>query len=216
METAELHFRCNEGGMADYAAQLREVGTVMLPAYVAFDAHELARIDALQARLPEEPVTAGDAGDTHDIYVRRIMVDRAGERPQLVNLPHSETILNLLGDARRTRFFGDMFGTRAEYFLRRCQINRMLKDSFIGMHLDAASNPDYEFSVVIQLGRAFDGGEFVVHPQGRPPNVFAPAYGTVIVTSCAHRHEVRTVRANERTSLVYFYSRHNGANRRAA
>lgn len=95
METAELHFRCNEGGMADYAAQLREVGTVMLPAYVAFDAHELARIDALQARLPEEPVTAGDAGDTHDIYVRRIMVDRAGERPQLVNLPHSETILNL-------------------------------------------------------------------------------------------------------------------------
>lgn len=104
METAELHFRCNESGMADYAAQLREVGTVMLPAYVAFDAHELARIDALQARLPEEPVTAGDAGDTHDIYVRRIMVDRAGERPQLVNLPHSKTILNLLGDARRTRF----------------------------------------------------------------------------------------------------------------
>ncbi|AHI67869.1 2OG-Fe(II) oxygenase [Burkholderia thailandensis] len=215
METIERHFRCNEGSAADYAAQLREVGTVMLPAYVAFDAHELARIDALQARLPEEPVTAGDAGDTHDIYVRRIMVDRAGERPQLVNRPHSEPILALLTDARRTRFFGDMFGANAEYFIRRCQINRMLKDSFIGLHLDAASNPDYEFSVVIQLGREFDGGEFVVHPEGRLPNVFAPTYGTVIVTSCMHRHEVRPVRANERTSLVYFYARHNGVNRRA-
>lgn len=136
METIERHFRCNEGSAADYAAQLREVGTVMLPAYVAFDAHELAHIDALQARLPEEPVTAGDAGDTHDIYVRRIMVDRAGERPQLVNRPHSEPILALLTDARRTRFFGDMFGANAEYFIRRCQINRMLKDSFIGLHLD--------------------------------------------------------------------------------
>ncbi|AOJ07149.1 2OG-Fe(II) oxygenase [Burkholderia mayonis] len=215
METTELHFHCNEGDMADYAAQLRDVGTVMLPAYVAFDAHELERIDELQARIPEESVTAGDAGDTHDIHVRRIMVDRAGELPQLVNRPHSDRILDMLADARRTQFFGSMFATQAEYFIRRCQINRMSKNSFIGMHLDAASNPDYEFSVVIQLGRAFDGGEFVVHPEGRPSNVFAPTYGTVIVTSCMHRHEVRTVRADERTSLVYFYSRHNKANRRA-
>ncbi|WP_323118293.1 2OG-Fe(II) oxygenase [Burkholderia alba] len=214
METAEIHFQCNEGGMADYAAQLREVGTVMLPAYVAFDAHELERIDALQARIPEEAVTAGDAGDTHDIYVRRIMLDRAGERPRRVNRPHSDPILDLLADARRTQFFGDMFGTQAEYFIRRCQINRMLKDSFIGQHLDAASNPDYEFSVVIQLGRAFDGGEFVVYREGQPLSVFAPTYGTVIVTNCLYRHEVRTVRAHERTSLVYFYSRHDKANRR--
>ncbi|AOJ71020.1 MULTISPECIES: 2OG-Fe(II) oxygenase [Burkholderia] len=215
MDTAELHFRNNEGGMADYVTQLRDVGTVMLPAYVAFDAHELTRIDQLQAQMPEESVTAGDAGDTHDIYVRRIMLDRAGELPQLVNRPYSDQILDILTDARRTRFFGDMFATRAEYFIRRCQINRMVKDSFIGIHLDAASNPDYEFSVVIQLGNKFEGGEFVVHPEGRPLNVFAPTYGTVIVTNCMHRHEVRTVRTNERTSLVYFYSRHDKANRRA-
>ena len=176
----------------------------MIPPGVIFDDEELDTLNRLQERLPEELVTLGDAGEPNDLYVRRMMIDKPGKLPERVNQPISDEILNILSDEKRQAVFEQLLGKAK--FIRRCQINRMVRGSFIGLHLDKDSNPDYDVSVVIQLGRAFEGGEFVVYPEGRNENVFRPTYGTVIVSKCEHRHEVRKVTANERTSLVYFYS----------
>jgi len=88
----------------------------------------------------------------------------------------------------------------------------MVKGSFVGIHLDAESNMSYEYSVIIQLGQEFEGGEFVVYPEHREPQIYFPTYGTVVITTCKFRHEVRKVTANERKSLVYFYSGQTGIN----
>lgn len=202
------------GDFDRHVAELDRTGTVMFPAYELFSADELERLDRLQNQLPEELVTLGDAGEPNDLYVRRIMVDKPGELPRRVNQPVSDEIMALLGDERRTALFQRLLG--GPQFIRRCQVNRMVKNSFIGLHLDTDSNPDYLVSVVIQLGRDFDGGEFVVYPEGRPANVLHPTYGTVIVSRCEHRHEVRRVLSNERTSLVYFYSPNDRQNARAS
>jgi len=196
-----------------YSFELAARGTVVLPPGALFSPGEVVALERLQAQLPEEKVTAGDAGDTHDIFVRRIMVDRAGELPAIVNGPTAETIVSVLETAARKRVLTALFGE--DLVLRRCQINRMVAGSFIGLHLDAESNPDYEISVIVQLGRKFEGGAFVVHPPHGTEQVYTPTYGTVVITTCKYRHEVTRVLANERTSLVYFYARHAGKNRRA-
>ena len=95
-------------------------------------------------------------------------------------------------------------------------MNRMTANSFIGVHLDAASNPDYDYSMIVQLGRAFEGGDFVVHDESGQQYAYRASYGSVLVTTCKYRHEVSKVTAGERNSLVYFYSRHAEANRRSA
>ena len=199
-----------------YLEEYWDCGTVLVPPDLIFSADEVEQLNDLQSRLPEEKVSNGDAGDTHDIYVRRIMTDKPGEPPTLVNRPFSDQILELLGDEKRQAIFSRILQSPSGLFIRRCQINRMVKDSFIGLHLDEASNPDYEFSVVIQLGRDFKGGEFVVYPPDGDKQIFYPAYGTVLISTCKFRHEVWKVLEHERNSLVYFYSGHGGINRREA
>ncbi|RKH44628.1 2OG-Fe(II) oxygenase [Corallococcus sp. AB050B] len=200
---------------AFYARELKNTGSAMLPAYMVFSEQELEQLDSIQSRIPEEAVVRGDAGDTHDIYVRRIMTDKAGEYPTAVNQPISDEIIGMLSDDKRKRVLSALFGSDSEYFIRRCQMNRMVKNSFIGLHLDAASNPDYEFSVIVQLGRSFEGGEFVVHVDSENKQVFRPTYGTVLVTTCKLSHEVWKVLDGERNALVYFYAKNGGINSRA-
>jgi len=197
-----------------YVEEFRKCGTALVPPDLIFSADELEHLNAIQSRIPEEKVSNGDAGDTHDIYVRRIMTDKPGEIPTLVNRPFSDQILEIIGDEKRQAIFSEMLPSPSDLFIRRGQMNRMIQDSFIGLHLDAASNPDYEFSVVIQLGRDFKGGEFVVYPDDGEKQIFFPTYGSVLISTCKLHHEVWKVLANERNSLVYFYSRYGGVNRR--
>jgi len=199
-----------------FTSELRIHGSVLLPPNLVFSTEELERLDRLQSFIPEEMVNNGDAGDKHNIYVRRIITDKPGEFPTRVNQPLSDQILEILEDKKKSSIFRQIFDSDTQYFIRRCQMNRMIKDSFVGLHLDAESNMNYEFSVIIQLGRHFEGGEFVVYPENREPQVFFPTYGTVLITTCKFRHEVRTVLANERKSLVYFYSDCTGINPRIA
>ena len=117
---------------------------------------------------------------------------------------------------RRPQILAALFQSSDRFHIRRCQMNRMTANSFIGVHLDAASNPDYDYSMIVQLGRAFEGGDFVVHDESGQQYAYRASYGSVLVTTCKYRHEVSKVTAGERNSLVYFYSRHAEANRRSA
>ncbi|MDY4300471.1 2OG-Fe(II) oxygenase [Pseudomonas salmasensis] len=211
-EVAEATTTCN---YRQYVEELQRTGSTLIPAGVVFSDQEITRLEELQAQIPEETVTHGDAGDKHAIYVRRIMVDRAGELPSTVNRPCSDGIIDILSGGQRPECLAALFQSQDPFHIRRCQMNRMIAGSFVGVHLDAASNPDYEYSIIVQLGRDFTGGAFVVYADNGEQSSYMASYGSVLVTTCKYRHEVSKVLSGERNSLVYFYSRHAGVNRRS-
>jgi hypothetical protein len=195
---------------------LREAGAVMFPRGVVFDDAELERLIELQQYIPEEHVQVGDVGDTHDLHIRRFMHDRAGEIPERVHRPYSDQILEILTDDRRTAFFTDLIEPGRELFIRRAQYNRLVRDSFVGLHVDAESNPGFALSVLVQLGREYGGGEFVAYPPDGPELVLEPTFGSVIVLDPQRPHEVRPVKSDQRISLAYFYGRDLKPNPRTA
>ncbi len=204
----------SEEAIAKYRSELRNKGTVLVAPETLFTKDELARIEELQSDIPEEAVREGDAGDSHNVFVKRLRLDHPGHHPSNVNGNASAQIIALVERAERVSVLTKILGASSEYVIRRCQIHRMPPGSFVGIHLDAESDPDFEYSVIVLLARDFDGGEFVVYPTEREPQVFRPHLGSVVITTCSFRHEVRQVHAGERRSLVYFCSKYRGANRR--
>lgn len=161
--------------------------------------------------LPWENVTVGDADEPNDVHVGRFMTDI--DRPRLVNAPLSQTLLSILGSEQTLSFFKDVLKAD-ELYIRRVQVNKMGAGSFVGLHLDQDSNPDYEISIVLQLGQFFSGGEFVVQADEATRHSYAPVYRSILVSRCDLPHEVQQVTDGARTSLVFFLSRHDGENRK--
>ncbi len=166
----------------------------------------------LRSGLPYETVLVGDAGEPNKVEVGRLMTDV--DRPRVVNETLSVKMLHVLGASRRLALLQKLVGVSEPLHMRRAQINLMHSGSFVGVHLDKDSNPDYEISVVLQLGRAFDGGDFVVHRPDGARTTISPDFHSVTVSRCDYPHEVRTVKSGVRTSLVFFVSPHAGDNRR--
>lgn len=165
----------------------------------------------LQSDMPYETVVLGDAGEPNLVEVGRLMTDV--DQPRLVNEHLAMPMIEILAAPQRVAFFQQLLGVKSLH-LRRGQINKMHTKSFIGLHVDQDSNPDYQISVVLQFGHDFTGGEFVVKlPNGEDLTV-EPKYRTVIIARCDLAHEVKEVKSGTRTSLVYFVSEHAGRNRR--
>ncbi|KWV54668.1 hypothetical protein AS156_06740 [Bradyrhizobium macuxiense] len=204
----------SQEALARYRVELRDKGTVLVAPGMLFTQKDLAKIDRLQSDIPEADVRKGDADDSHKVFVKRLREDHPGRLPSNVNGSASTQIIELLESNDRAFALESIFGASSQYVIRRCQMHRMPPGSFVGIHLDAESDPDFEYSVIVQLAKDFEGGEFVVYPTERDPQVFRPLLGTVLITTCRFRHEVKPVYAGERRSLVYFCSKHGGANRR--
>ena len=90
----------------------------------------------------------------------------------------------------------------------------MQDGNYIGYHLDTDSNPDYGYSVVLQLGREYAGGEFVAYGPDGPVHDTVPEHSSALITRSDIPHEVKPVRGGRRISLVYFISVSAGDNRR--
>ncbi|RXH36673.1 hypothetical protein XH99_06905 [Bradyrhizobium nanningense] len=204
----------SEEVLTKYRIELLVKGTVVIAPQVLFTQEDLIKIDQLQAEIPEEEVREGDAGDLHSVFVKRVRVDPPGHAPRNVSGTASAQIMELLESKDRSFALRKIFGASSDYVVRRCQMHRLPPGSFVGIHLDAASDPDFEYAVIVQLARDFDGGEFVVYPTGYEQHVFRPPFGAVLVTTCKVRHEVKPVSSGERRSLVYFCSKRAGTNRR--
>lgn len=166
----------------------------------------------LRGGLPYETVLIGDAGEPNKVEVGRLMTDV--DRPRVVNEAVSARMLKVLSAPRRFALLQELVGVSEPLHMRRAQINLMHSGSFVGVHLDKDSNPDYEVSVVLQLGRAFQGGDFVVHRPDGVRTTISPEFQSVTVSRCDYPHEVRTVESGVRASLVFFVSPHDGENRR--
>jgi hypothetical protein len=192
-----------------YAEELRQTGVVVLPPFLMFNAEELDQINELQSQIEEQKVI-----QDHDVYVRRVLTDEEGSLPLKPNPHVSDQILAILTDFKRSTAFASLFQSDATRYLRRCQINRMLKGSFIGKHFDTDANPDYTHTAILQLGDCFKGGEFVIFPDTeKERKIPLLQRGSVLIISCTVLHCVRTVLESERKSLVWFYSNRWGPNR---
>ncbi|SFN84272.1 2OG-Fe(II) oxygenase superfamily protein [Bradyrhizobium sp. Rc3b] len=204
----------SEEALTKYRIELLVKGTVVIGPQILFTQDDLAKIDQLQAEIREEEVREGDAGDSHNVFVKRVRLDPPGRAPSDVSGAGPGQIMELLERKDRSFALRKILGATSDYVIRRCQMHRMPPGSFVGLHLDAASDPDFEYAVIVQLARGFEGGEFVVYPSEYEHQVFRPPFGAVLVTTCKLRHEVRPVLSGERRSLVYFCSKRSGANRR--
>ena len=161
--------------------------------------------------LPLERVVIGDAGEHNDVEVGRFLTDV--DRPQRVNEPLASRLLDILHSPDKADFYCRLLGTQA-VTIRRAQVNTMSAGNYIGYHLDTDSNPDYGYSIVLQLGTDYAGGEFVAYDGERPVFDAAPEHRSALITRSDIPHEVKAVRAGRRISLVYFISVSSGDNRR--
>lgn len=161
--------------------------------------------------LPHERVVIGDAGEDNDVRVGRFLTDV--DRPQRVNEPLASRLLDIVQSPAKTAFYRGLLGAEA-VTLRRAQVNTMSAGSYIGYHLDTDSNPDYGYSIVLQLGTNYAGGQFVAYEGGRPVFDAAPEHRSALITRSDIPHEVKAVLAGHRISLVYFISASSGDNRR--
>lgn len=166
---------------------------------------------AVHPGLPYEHVLIGDAGEPNLVEVGRLMTDV--DRPRIANADQARPMLEVLGSRDRLVLLAELIGS-GQVYMRRAQINRMHAGSFIGLHLDQDSNPDYTVAIVLQMGTKFDGGEFVVHPPHGATVTVKPKYRSITISRCDYPHEVRRVGSGIRTSLVYFVADHDSANRR--
>ena len=195
--------------------EYQEKGTVLFDLKSSFFRNiDFETLKDASENIPYETVHIGDAGEENKVEVGRFMTDV--DKPEVVNNQYSKKVLNILNDIKYKKIFGEIISYEKELYVRRVQVNKMYKDSFIGYHLDVDSNPDYLAAVVIQIGAEFEGGDYVVYTskEDKNPNVFKPFYESMIISNCLRPHEVTKVVSGERISLVFFLCSHDGNNKR--
>lgn len=191
--------------------------------YYPLGSHFLTKneVNLIEKRLkdfPLENISYGDAGELNRCFVGRLVEDLPNTLPKILNPKLSPSILNFFKTTVAKEFFSDFLDKSYEQTIRRCQFNLLEKDSFIGRHLDTDSNPDYQIACVLQLGRNYSGGEFLVYPDKNSNENEAQKikaeYGSLTISYCDIEHEVRPVLCGIRTSLVAFISTYDGINKR--
>jgi hypothetical protein len=195
--------------------QYQERGSVLFDLKGSFfNDKDFETLKDASENISYETVHIGDAGEENKVEVGRFMTDV--DKPEVVNNEYSKKVLNILNDTKYKKIFKEIISYEKELYVRRVQVNKMHKDSFIGYHLDVDSNPDYLAAVVIQIGAEFKGGDYVVYTNkdDKNPNVFKPFYESMIISNCLRPHEVTKIVSGERISLVFFLCSHDGNNRR--
>lgn len=161
--------------------------------------------------LPYETYHTGDTDEPNKCEVACFLTDVEG--PFNIGGQVTDDLLKIIAAPAKMTVLERLL-ERERLYVRRAQANHMSKGSFIGLHRDLESNPDYEISIVLQLGRQFSGGEFVIHLPDNRKTVVKSAYRSITISSCEYPHEVLEVTQGTRTALVYFIAAHDGPNRR--
>lgn len=193
---------------------MQREGTVVLDfGENPLDEHEWRKLDQLTSRdaIPYERVTMGDADEPNFVEVGRFMTDV--EQPVLVNRPVSDELLSIVSSPKMMKLYRHVLGVD-DLHIRRCQVNVYGEGSFVGLHLDTDSNPDYLSPVVLQFSGDYDGGEYIVHREQHEPQLYHMGRYSLLISRCDISHEVSKVTRGMRKSLVVFLSRHGGKNRR--
>jgi len=190
--------------VSNQAEQYKEQGTLQFnAAELPLTSEEWQYIETMLSEVEYEHIVGGDAGEGHSVRVCRFYNDV--EKPTALH-ERSEEIHNIVMSQKMKVFYKEIFGTD-ELCLRRCQINLLHKDDYIGLHVDQDSNPDYLATVVFHFDEEYHGGEFITRDQCRGDHSYKPVSRTVLVNDCSIPHEVSKVESGERKTLACFLSR---------
>lgn len=183
------------------------------------DLDDIKFIEQQLKKFPLESITIGDAGEVNNCQVGRLMEDKPGQMPKMLNDDLSKPVLDLYRTPSAYNFFNKYLSVGKEQFIRRSQFNLLGNGSFVGRHLDIDSNPNYQIAAVLQLGSKFTGGNFIVYPTKesniKEAQIISPEYGSLTISFCSHEHEVDKVSSGVRTSFVCFISNSNEKNSRS-
>lgn len=175
-----------------------------LSASQILDSSDLDYMETACHQIPKEVIEIGDVGEQNFLSVGRFMEDKKGELPVYRNDPVGKTVVDILSSGKCREFFSGIMG--GDYYIRRCQSNILQEGSFIGKHIDTYSNLEYTYSVVIQFGKDYEGGEFFVEYEGEELRI-KTSYLDVLINKCEIPHGVDTVTKGKRSSLVFFLSK---------
>jgi hypothetical protein len=155
-------------------------------------------------QVDKERIIIGDVGERNDVLVGRFMHDIKGECPKVCNGELGESVLAILQSKKSVDFFRGIMG--GDFYIRRIQSNILSEGSYIGEHIDTYSNLTYTYSVVIQFGKDYEGGEFFVNYNDQVEQI-KTTYGDMLVNRCEIPHGVKKVTKGHRKSLVFFLSK---------
>ncbi len=183
--------------------QLNSSAYAALSASQLFSREDLAYMEEACQVIPKTIIEIGDVGEQNFLSVGRFMEDQKGQLPVYRNDPWGKRVVEILSSGKSREFFNGIMG--GECYIRRCQANKLEAGNFIGKHIDTYSNLEYRYSVVIQFGKDYDGGEFFVDYEGQEA-LLKTGYADVLINRCEIPHGVRKVESGTRTSLVFFLS----------
>lgn len=184
--------------------QLDSSAYAALNAAQLFTREELAYMEEACQVIPKTIIEIGDVGEQNFLSVGRFMEDQKGQLPVYRNDPWGKKVVEILSSGKSREFFNGIMG--GECYIRRCQANQLEAGNFIGKHIDTYSNLEYRYSVVIQFGKEYGGGEFFVDYEGKEATLKTD-YADVLINRCEIPHGVHKVESGTRTSLVFFLSK---------
>lgn len=183
--------------------QLDTYAYASLKASLLFSEDQLHYLDSACQAIPKTIIEIGDVGEENFLSVGRFMEDHKGQLPVYRNAPYGEHVVGILSCGKARAFFDEVMENPC--FIRRCQANVLEAGNFIGKHIDTYSNLEYRYSVVIQFGKRYNGGEFFVEYGGGELET-KTGYADVLINRCEIPHGVRPVTSGTRSSLVFFLS----------
>lgn len=182
--------------------KFQDLGYIHINALSLFTGQELETINRVLESIPLEEVSVGDTSEKSNMEVGRLLVDYPGELPRVTNSELCRPVINILESNDKINFFRSL-APKAKC-LRRAQFNIMNEGSFLDIHLDCESNPDYLLAVSLQLEESYEGGEFIIHNKNN--NKVKLKQFEVCISSCKINHEVTKVLSGKRVTLVCFLS----------
>ena len=186
--------------ISEPALDIEERGTLLFAENeLPLSEAEWRQLEQLVAHSEFEHIVAGDANESHSVWVSRYFNDIS--EPVALNAT-ALAIEKLLMSEKMRRFYARFTGTPT-LCLRRCQANKMTTGDFIGLHRDQDSSPAYYATVVFHLDSPYQGGYFETCDQRR----YRPDRHMALVNNCSISHQVTTVESGTRLTLACFLSR---------
>ena len=101
--------------------------------------NDFIKIEENLKKFPLEEVTIGDAGEPNKCLVGRLVEDKPGTKPKLLNTNLSKEVLSIIFSEKAKNFIRKEikdFRNAKNLYVRRAQFNLLSEGSFVGQHLD--------------------------------------------------------------------------------
>ncbi|WP_020413220.1 2OG-Fe(II) oxygenase [Microbulbifer variabilis] len=175
---------------------------------IPFTESEWQILRRISSDVNYEKVTLSNAGDTHEIFVSRVVYDQFKDyKPKLMNTKIAPEILSVLLSEKMRAFYKEIIGSD-QFIMPRCQFTILEKGGFISEHLDTDTNPHYYASIVLHFSSGYTGGSYTYTNYLRDAEVELKTKENSMVVALSSRfpHYVQAMEGGERRTLTYFLS----------